>query len=256
MLNSGAGGIFIDRNYQQELGLPTRSLKDPIIVHNVDGTRNKKGVITDYVRIRLNVNDRSRTVIAHVTGLGKQRFILGYPWLRDWNPDVNWELGSLRWRDTEGKSVNNPAEEPSKLKYRDREHEGQETAKNSSRGRLKTFREPAIMALTFQQELVESEKGVSPNETGVDYRETHKGQGLDEEEWIESLISQELDINVLNLEDDLEEALSICAKNTTSMTFAQKYRSEQETADALRPVEEQVPRISEGVFEGSSVTLP
>ena len=132
--------------------------------------------------------------------------ILGYPWLRDWNPDVDWKMGSLKWRDTEGKSDNNPVEEPSKLKYCDRERKGQETARNSSRGRLKIFREPAIMALTFQQkESVEGKEGVSPNETGVDYRETHKGRDLSEEEWIESLVDQELNINSLELENDLEE---------------------------------------------------
>ena len=98
LLDSGAGSIFIDRNYQQELGLPTCPLKEPIIVHNVDGTRNKKGVITNFVRMRLNVNNRSRTVIAHVTGLREQRMILGYPWLRDWNPDVDWKMGSLKSR--------------------------------------------------------------------------------------------------------------------------------------------------------------
>ena len=108
-------------------------------------------------------------MIAHVTSLGKQQMILGYPWLRDWNPDVNWKMGSLKWRDMEGKSDKNPAEELSKLKYRDCEHEGQETARNSSRGRLKIFREPAIMALTFQQkESVEGEEAVSPNEMGAD----------------------------------------------------------------------------------------
>ena len=99
------------------------------------------------------------------------------------------------------------------------------------------------MALTFQRkESVEGEEGVSPNETGVDYRETHKGRDLSEKEWIESLVDQELNIDSLKLENDLEETLDICAKNTTLMTFAQKYRSEQETADALRLVEEQVPR--------------
>ena len=251
LLDSGAGGIFIDRDYQQELKLPTCSLKKPIKVHNVDGTRNKKGLITDYVKICLNVNNRSGSVIAHVTGLGKQKLILGYPWLRDWNPDVNWKMGSLRWRDTEDRSDNNPAGEPSKPKFRDREREGQETANgNSSRGRLKIFREPAIMALTCRQELVEREEGVSPNEMGVDDHETHNSYPLtwetdlcelSEEVWIDSIIDQEVENNSLEDEASPEEEAWICAKNTTSMTFAQKYRSEQETADALRPMEEQVP---------------
>ena len=179
LLDSGAGGIFIDRDYQQQLDLPTHPLKNPITVHNVDGTRNKKGFITDYVKLRLKINDRTGPVIAHVTGLGRQRLILGYPWLQDWNPDVNWKMGSLRWRDTEERSVNNPAGEPSKPKYRDREHEGQEDARENSGGRPNgTYREPAIMALTCQlKEPAEGEEGISPNEKGMDDLKSLAEQG-------------------------------------------------------------------------------
>ena len=82
LLDSGAGGVFIDREYQRRLKIPTIPLQRPILVHNVDGTANKKGVITDCVKIKLTVNGRTGTILAHVTGLGKQSFILGYPWLQ------------------------------------------------------------------------------------------------------------------------------------------------------------------------------
>ncbi|KAF9522307.1 hypothetical protein CPB83DRAFT_777263, partial [Crepidotus variabilis] len=35
----------------------------------------------------------------YVTGLGKQKVILGFPWLTDQNPDIDWRKGTLRWRD-------------------------------------------------------------------------------------------------------------------------------------------------------------
>ena len=35
----------------------------------------------------------------YVTNLGNQRLILGLPWLRTWNPDVDWEKGTLQWRE-------------------------------------------------------------------------------------------------------------------------------------------------------------
>lgn len=267
LLDSGAGGIFIDRDYQRELKLPTRPLRNPIIVHNVDGTRNKKGLITDCVKITLDINDRKGTVIAHVTGLGKQRLILGYPWLQDWNPDVDWKLGSLKWRDSEGGSVKTPAGEPSKPKYRDRKHEGQEVARENSGGRPKTFREPAKVALVVQTtDLSDQVEGSSPNEEGMDdleslmelgypseitglSQETQGSQDWDddfdiaEEDWIDSVMEQMTDIRSIEIDEDFpeNEDLWIYAKNTTSMTFAQKYQDDEELADLAKSVEEKVP---------------
>ena len=33
-----------------------------------------------------------------VTGLGKQQIILGFPWLREQNLDINWQTGEFKWR--------------------------------------------------------------------------------------------------------------------------------------------------------------
>ena len=33
-----------------------------------------------------------------VTGLGNQRIILGFPWLNECNPDINWKTGEFKWR--------------------------------------------------------------------------------------------------------------------------------------------------------------
>ena len=33
-----------------------------------------------------------------VTGLGKQQIILGFPWLREQNPDINWQTSEFKWR--------------------------------------------------------------------------------------------------------------------------------------------------------------
>ena len=32
-----------------------------------------------------------------VTGLGKERIILGFPWLQEQNPDINWRTGEFSW---------------------------------------------------------------------------------------------------------------------------------------------------------------
>jgi hypothetical protein len=169
LLDSGAGGIFIDRNFQESLGIPTHQLSTAIKVRNVDGTLNKTGFINCYVVLRLTINGRTGSVQAHVTGLGKENIILEYPWLRDWNPDVNWKLGSLRWRDTAGDTDKTPADEPKQLEYRERKREGQEVADENSGGRPKIFRDTAIMSLSCQEnEYLGRVEGSSPNEEGGD----------------------------------------------------------------------------------------
>ena len=46
LLDTGAGGKFIDQNFVLLNQLQTQKLKKPITVYNVDGTKNKKGTIT------------------------------------------------------------------------------------------------------------------------------------------------------------------------------------------------------------------
>jgi hypothetical protein len=36
-----------------------------------------------------------------LTGLGKQKIILGFPWLKKYNPLVNWQTGFITWRNKE-----------------------------------------------------------------------------------------------------------------------------------------------------------
>lgn len=70
-------------------------LEEPLIAYNVDGTINKKGTISHLVTLQLEINGQLQTETLMVTGLGKQKIILGFPWLRKENPNINWKLGTL-----------------------------------------------------------------------------------------------------------------------------------------------------------------
>lgn len=41
LINSGAGGTFINQNFARRLNLPIKKLETPLIARNVDGTLNK-----------------------------------------------------------------------------------------------------------------------------------------------------------------------------------------------------------------------
>jgi hypothetical protein len=68
-----------------------RPLTKPIPVYNVDGTANDAGAITDIADIILRYENYSEHTQLAVTRLGKQSLILGYNWLHNHNPEINWQ---------------------------------------------------------------------------------------------------------------------------------------------------------------------
>jgi len=82
MIDCGAEGDFINQTYTTLMGIRKTALAKPITVKNVDGTINKMGTITHYVNITLEIGERKRNERLYITKLGKQRVILGIPWLK------------------------------------------------------------------------------------------------------------------------------------------------------------------------------
>jgi hypothetical protein len=99
LLDSGAGGTFIDQNYVRKLQLETQLLTTPVKARNVDGTENKRGTIKSYVDLQIKIGDRLFDEHFYVTGLGKQKIILGFPWLKKHNPMINWQTGLILWEE-------------------------------------------------------------------------------------------------------------------------------------------------------------
>ena len=67
----------------------------------MDGTKNKRGIITSFVELDAQINRKQMGLRLLVTGLGKQKVILGFPWLHEYNPEINWKTGGFTWRETE-----------------------------------------------------------------------------------------------------------------------------------------------------------
>jgi Retroviral aspartyl protease len=108
LLDTGAGGKFINQNFVQNQKIETKELKYPIEVFNVDGAPNKWGTITKYTQLDLIINGQTQTHNLLVTGLGKQKIIFGYPWFKQTNPDINWKECTLTWRTEQDKRKPTP----------------------------------------------------------------------------------------------------------------------------------------------------
>ena len=105
LIDSGAGGLFINEDFAKSLRAPMQPLSIPIPVFNVDGTPNKRGVINKFVQVKVEVSEQPRNYTFLVTALGKQWVILGYPWLEEENPDINWRRQTIRWRTIERRNI-------------------------------------------------------------------------------------------------------------------------------------------------------
>jgi predicted aspartyl protease len=95
LVDSGATGLFIDREYVKSNQIPTTKLTQPIPVFNVDGTANTEGSISEVAELLLRYNGHSERALFCVTGLGRQNLILGHTWLKDHNPEVDWRTGKV-----------------------------------------------------------------------------------------------------------------------------------------------------------------
>jgi hypothetical protein len=86
---------FVDQHTVRHWGIGTRKLDCPQQVFNVDRTKNKEGTLTEYCTLRCVVGDRDALQRFHVTNLGHDQVLLGYPWLSEFNPHINWMKGRV-----------------------------------------------------------------------------------------------------------------------------------------------------------------
>jgi len=77
-------------------GINTRSISCPIPVYNMNGSPNKADQISEVVDIVLHYKTHSERTLFTVSSLGRQNMILGYTWLKDHNPEVNWQTGEVQ----------------------------------------------------------------------------------------------------------------------------------------------------------------
>jgi len=95
LLDCGATGSFIDRDFVHSRGMNTWTLSRNIPVFNVNGSPNEAGQISEVVDVVLCYKTHSERMLLAISRLGKQSLILGYDWLKDHNPKIDWEKGEV-----------------------------------------------------------------------------------------------------------------------------------------------------------------
>ena len=96
LVDSGASGMFIDRDFAEENGITLYRLESPIPVRNADGSDNRGGPIKYDTDLWIETLAHRECARLEVTNLRRtQNVILGYPWLQHHNPNIDWSAGTL-----------------------------------------------------------------------------------------------------------------------------------------------------------------
>src|SRR6202522_4518743 len=96
LLDTGAEGLFMDKNYPEEHNIVLQKLPNPIIPSNVDGTLNHARQIIYFTWIQAKINKRKLLEKLWITDLGSSDVIFGFPWFKENNPRIVWKTGEVQ----------------------------------------------------------------------------------------------------------------------------------------------------------------
>jgi len=95
LIDSGAGGTFIDKKFTQQNGIALIPIEKPIQAFNIDGTKNNAGTIEHCAWLKIQMGKKKISTRFLATGLEKEKMILGLPWLKQYNPKIDWNAGTI-----------------------------------------------------------------------------------------------------------------------------------------------------------------
>jgi len=154
MIDSGATTNVIDTNFIQTNDIPVHRKTKPYYLTTADGsdieTQTGKGLVdteTESIELRLPQENKhhSEKIKFDVVGLATRPIILGIPWLRKWNPIINWKNSTIQIQ----KAVTTKPER----RGRDSPEQGQEWSQGNQP--LSTDRRPSPAPLRRTKETVE-----------------------------------------------------------------------------------------------------
>src|SRR5271155_3122404 len=96
LLDTGAEGLFMDKNYAEKHDIVLQKLPNPITPSNIDGTLNHAGQITHFTWIQAKIDKRTLLEKLWITDLGSSDVIFGLPWFKENNPQIIWKTGKVQ----------------------------------------------------------------------------------------------------------------------------------------------------------------
>src|SRR6202522_314394 len=96
LLDTGAEGLFMDKNYAEEHDIVLQKLPNLIPPSNVNGTLNHAGQITHFTWIQAKIDKRKLLEKLWITDLGSSYVIFVLPWFKENNSQIVWKMGRVQ----------------------------------------------------------------------------------------------------------------------------------------------------------------
>ncbi|KAH7443388.1 hypothetical protein KP509_02G032100 [Ceratopteris richardii] len=100
LVDSGASSCFIDEGLVKKHGIPVLRKNRPVVAEVVDGRPLASGNITmETIPLRVHLGDHDSHICFNVISSPVNMVIIGMPWLKKHNPEINWENNKIIPRD-------------------------------------------------------------------------------------------------------------------------------------------------------------
>jgi hypothetical protein len=90
LIDSRANKNCIDIKTAQKLRIKPRLLPQPMGLRNVDGIDNRREWVKYWLPIAMFHRGKVRMLKFLIVDLGRDQIIFGYPWLWEFNPEIDW----------------------------------------------------------------------------------------------------------------------------------------------------------------------
>jgi len=100
LLDSGATGAVLSSDWVKNAQVPCERRKEPTPILDASGNHITASGLHYTTTVDMYIGDHMNKVRFEVADMpaGKLTGYLPMSWLKDHNPDINWEKGSLKWR--------------------------------------------------------------------------------------------------------------------------------------------------------------
>ena len=98
MIDSGAAGNFMDPRYKNRYQIKGQEKPQVVPIIGLNGESLGPGITHESGPLPMVIGDHFEIINFDVTPLGQYDIVLGVPWLRKHNPDINWQTNDLLFR--------------------------------------------------------------------------------------------------------------------------------------------------------------
>jgi hypothetical protein len=100
MVDCGATENFIDKEYTEWNWIPLNEKMVPRRVLAMDGREVVSGPVTHDTVVKLKINNHHETIKLHCITIGNSPIIVGLPWLKRHNPNIDCKQGQVMFEST------------------------------------------------------------------------------------------------------------------------------------------------------------